>query len=95
MSQKVQKTPSELFSCQINPRTILVFRKDILVPIEKELIRLGYEEVLRISKQKLEKTYLHNNPHFEKTLRTEVTDIFVDWDFGRNKSVIVLILQPR
>lgn len=95
ISQKVQRAPVDLFSYQINSRTILVFRKDILVPIEKELIRQGYEEVLRITKQKLEKSYLHNNPHFEAALKTEVTDIFVDWDFGRNKSVIVLIHQPH
>jgi uncharacterized protein YbcI len=88
ISQKVQRAPVDLFSYQINSRTILVFRKDILVPIEKELIRQGYEEVLRITKQKLEKS-------FEAALKTEVTDIFVDWDFGRNKSVIVLIHQPH
>ncbi|HSU80342.1 MAG TPA: Na-translocating system protein MpsC family protein [Candidatus Angelobacter sp.] len=94
ISKKVQKLPVDVFSFQVNPRTTLVIREDILVPIEKELIRMGYEEILRITKLKLEKTYLHNNPIFERVLKCEVVDIFVDWDFGKNKSVIVFISQP-
>lgn len=95
ISQQVEKAPAEIYSCQLNPRTILVFRNDILVNIEKELIREGYQEILLVAKRNLEKTYLHNNNHFESILKATVIDIFVDWDFFKNKSAIVFIIKPN
>jgi uncharacterized protein YbcI len=94
ISEKVEKQPSAIYSCPINSRTLLIFREEILVPIEKELSRLGFGEVLRFTKLNLEKGYLHNNPRFEAILGTEVTDIFVTWDFALDKSVIVIIREP-
>ncbi|WP_106495779.1 Na-translocating system protein MpsC family protein [Lentibacillus sp. Marseille-P4043] len=94
LSKQVEKAPAEIYSHRLNPRTLLLFRNDILVNIEKELIRQGYAEILRITKRTLEKTYLHNNNHFESILDTSVIDIFVDWDFDKNKSAIVFITKP-
>lgn len=94
ISEKVEKRPGAIYSCPINSRTLLIIREEILVPIEKELSHLGYEEILRFTKHNLEKGYLHNNPRFEAILGTEVTDIFVNWDFALDKSVIVIIYEP-
>lgn len=94
ISQQVQKRPDELYSFLINERTLLVFRIGILISIEKELIRIGHEESLRLAKRNLEKSHLHNNGHFQEFLNAKVIDLFVDWDFHLDKSVIVLILNP-
>ncbi|MEH7128397.1 Na-translocating system protein MpsC family protein, partial [Neobacillus drentensis] len=83
-----------VLSYLLNERTLVVIRNGILVPIEKELIRLGNFEALRLAKRNLEKRLLHNSGNFESILQTKVNDIFVDWDFYRDKSVIVLILSP-
>jgi uncharacterized protein YbcI len=56
ISIEVQKSPEEMYSCQLNERTLLLIRNGILVQIEKELIRLGYEEILKITKRSLEKS---------------------------------------
>lgn len=95
ISQEVQKLPNELYSCEVNSRMLLVIRKGILVPIEKELIRLGHGELLKGVKRSLEKRYLHNNSWFEKILQRKVVDSFTDWDFELDKSVILLVLQPK
>ncbi|MRG86886.1 DUF2294 family protein [Salinibacillus xinjiangensis] len=91
----VQKAPEELFSYQLNPRTILAIRNGIFVRIEKELIRQGMQESLRIAKRKLEKRVLHNNIYFQRILQTKVMDIFVDWDFDLDKGVILFILSEN
>jgi uncharacterized protein YbcI len=94
ISLQAEKTPEEVQSYLLNERTLVVIRNGILVPIEKELIRLGNFESLRLAKRNLEKRLLHNSGNFESILLTKVNDIFVDWDFYRDKSVIVLILSP-
>jgi uncharacterized protein YbcI len=94
ISKQAEKSPEEIVSYQLNPRTLVLIRNGILVSIEKQLIRQGLQEQLRIAKRKLEKTMLHNNNHFESILNTKVIDIFVDWDFDLDKSVIVFITNP-
>ncbi|MGO4111131.1 Na-translocating system protein MpsC family protein [Paenibacillus sp. YAF4_2] len=94
ISQQVEKWPGELYSCLINERTLLVIRLGILISIEKELIRIGHEESLRLAKRNLEKSHLHNNGRFQEFLNAKVIDLFVDWDFHLDKSVIVFILHP-
>jgi uncharacterized protein YbcI len=94
LSAESEKKPDEIYSCQINHRSILVIRNGILVRIEKQLIRQGMREELKLAKRTLEKGLLHNNNHFEGILNTKVIDIFVDWDFDLDKSVIVLIVNP-
>jgi uncharacterized protein YbcI len=94
ISSQAQKEPEEVESYLLNQRTLVVLRQGILVSIERELIRLGSSETLKIAKRNLEKRLLHNSNHFESILHTKVNDIFVDWDFGLDKSAIVLILSP-
>ncbi|WP_306813074.1 Na-translocating system protein MpsC family protein [Paenibacillus soyae] len=95
ISQLVQKAPEGIYSCMLNERTLLVVRNGILISIEKELIRLGYEGNLKIAKRNLEKQHLHNNGHFESMLKARVIDAYADWDFQLDKSVIVFILNPK
>ncbi|WP_138417939.1 DUF2294 domain-containing protein [Aquibacillus sediminis] len=94
LSTVAQKEPEELISYQLNNRTLLFIRNGILVRIEKELIRDGLEEQLKLAKRRLEKGLLHNNTHFEEILGTKVIDIFVDWDFALDKSVMLFIINP-
>ncbi|THF84708.1 DUF2294 domain-containing protein [Cohnella fermenti] len=95
ISQMAQKTPEEIISYEVNPRTILIIRNGILVRIEKELIRLGHSELLKGIKRDLENSYLHNNDNFENMLGKRVVDCFVDWNLDSDKSVIVLVLNAK
>ncbi|MFE5322337.1 Na-translocating system protein MpsC family protein [Paenibacillus sp. NPDC056579] len=95
ISHLVQKTPEETYSCMLNGRMLLVIRNGILISIEKELIRHGFEGNLKVAKRSLEKSHLHNNNHLEPILKTKIVDTFVDWDFQFDKSVIVFVLNPN
>lgn len=94
VSKRVQKKPDELYSYMINKRTLLVVRSGTLINISTELIRLGDQENLRKALHNLEKRDLKKNPRFPKILKTTIHDVFVDWDFQLDRSVIVFILRP-
>lgn len=94
ISHQIQKKPDETQSYLINERTLLVVRTGILISIGKELIRLGFEESLKLAERNLEKNHLFNNNQFQKVLNCRIVDVFADWDFHWDKSVIVFILKP-
>lgn len=94
LSSESEKKPEEIYACQLNHRSLLIIRNGILVRIEKQLIRQGMQEQLKLAKRTLEKGLLHNNNHFEGILQTKVVDIFVDWDFDLDKSVIIFVTNP-
>ncbi|QRF24763.1 DUF2294 family protein [Alicyclobacillus sp. TC] len=95
ISQNAQKVPEEVFSFLFHPKILVIIRKGILVRIEKELIRVGHGPLLKRVKANLEKSYLHNTSSFEGILKQRVLEVFVDWNFDIDKSIIVYILNPK
>jgi len=94
ISQQVQKKPDAIYSCMLNERTLLVIREGILINIGKELMRLGFEESLKLAERNLEMKYLRSSHKIQQILKTEIADVFADWNFRLDKSVIVFILNP-
>ncbi|WP_127580505.1 Na-translocating system protein MpsC family protein [Paenibacillus koleovorans] len=95
ISHRVQKQPEQLFSRMINKRTLLVVRTGNLIDLSKELIRLRDEEHLKQALNELEKKYLRDNKYVEQILGAKIVDVFVDWNFHVDRSVIVLIVRPK
>ena len=89
----VQKKPEKTEAFFISPKVYLVKRDGILIQIEKALIDKGYEHTLLVTKDELEKLYLHRNGHFEDIFNRPVADIFVDWDFHADNSMICFVLK--
>ncbi|WP_028784977.1 Na-translocating system protein MpsC family protein [Thalassobacillus devorans] len=94
VSEQAEKAPTKVDSFMLNERTLMVVRDGILVRIEKELIRSGFGETLKLTKRKLEKGLLSQS-YCENILDTQVIDVFVDWDFNEDKSYIIFILKPK
>lgn len=95
MSHRVQKRPDHIHSRMINKRTLLVVRGGILIDLSRELIRLGDEDHLKQALNHLEKKYLRDNKQLERLLNARIAEVFVDWDFQLDRSVIVFILSPQ
>lgn len=89
----VQKRPERTEAFFISPKIYLVQRDGILVQIEKKLIEKGYENTLMVAKDELEKSYLHHDNRFEEIFNNPVADIFVDWDFSEDRSIICFVLK--
>ncbi|TWT14305.1 Na-translocating system protein MpsC family protein [Planomicrobium sp. CPCC 101079] len=92
ISQKTQKAPDAIESYWLNDTTVLIKRSGIMVEIEKELIKNGAIEELRLAKRPLE----HRVMEFfqlEPVLKQKISDLFVDWHFEEDKSYMVLLLE--
>ncbi|MEH7266677.1 Na-translocating system protein MpsC family protein, partial [Priestia megaterium] len=95
VTQKAEKFPHNVSSYLLDQRTLLIIREGIMVTIEKELVQLGFEENLTLAKRNLEKRLLYEHSQsLEVILDSKVTDILVAWDFHKDKSTILLILNP-
>ncbi|MCH1624257.1 Na-translocating system protein MpsC family protein [Ferdinandcohnia quinoae] len=93
ISYLVEKTPEEIYSYQISPKIFIVKRVGILVPIEKALIERGFRQELHVTKDSLEKGFLHKHGRFDQIFKQQVKDIFVDWDMKEDYSLICFILK--
>lgn len=94
MSEQVEKRPERTTSWKINSRTLIVLREGILVEIEKQLIKDGHRDILRKSKDKIEKRML-NVDNISSQIESEIEDYFIDWNFNKDQSYTVFILKPN
>lgn len=94
ISKKTQKAPETIESYWLNDSTVLIERLGIMVDIEKELIKNGVIEELRLAKRPLE----HRVMEFfqlEPVLKQEISELFVDWNFEEDKSYMVFTLELK
>ncbi|XKE96409.1 DUF2294 domain-containing protein [Metaplanococcus flavidus] len=91
-SSLTQKKPEKTELFWLNSDILLIKRTGILVEIEKQLIKNGAADELKLAKRPLEYriTKFFNLDHF---LPSPVEEIFVDWDFHQEYSYMVLILK--
>lgn len=92
-SLKAEKVPGKTETFWLNDRTILVKRSEILVRIEKELIKNGFVEELKLAKRPLERKVMSEVP-IEAILNRSVMEMFVDWNFDDDISYSVFLLSP-
>jgi len=90
LTKKGQKRPENTELYWLSDRTIVSKRKGIFVRIEKELIKNGYTEELKLTKRPMEKQ-LVREADLERLLNKKIRDVFVDWDFDEDIGYIVLV----
>lgn len=95
ISEQAEKAPDSVYSYMLSSRSLIVIREGILVPIEKQLVSLGFDETLRVAKRQLEGGMLTGSTQFPIILDSKIQDVFVDWDFDLDKSVITFIHKPN
>lgn len=93
ISALAEKKPEKTEVFQITPKLYLIKRDGILVQIEKALIEKGYDQILMVTKDELEKSFFHRNGHFEDIFKQPVADIFIDWNVHEDNSLICFILK--
>jgi uncharacterized protein YbcI len=96
VTKKTERLPDKVKSVRLNNRTLVIYRQGILVNIEKEIIRVGETKVLRRAKRSLERRALREA--FDKEsqlLQGAAQEVFVDWAFEADRSIIVVIIDPN
>lgn len=91
-SRKAQKIPEATELYWLNKRTLLIERSGIFVEIEKELIRGGFIEELKLVKRPLERRLLLQT-RIETILEQPIAEVFLDWNFITDKGYIVVLLD--
>lgn len=91
-SAKAEKTPEQTKLVWLNDRMILVERSGILIQLEKELIRIGVIEELKMAKRPLERKMLDISS-IEAIVERKVIETFVDWNFEKDLGYMVFILE--
>ncbi|GGH77544.1 hypothetical protein GCM10007362_21460 [Saccharibacillus endophyticus] len=89
----IQKVPEHIDSWWVNPRMLAVFRQGITVLLEKEMVELGYTEVLKSAKRRLEKRMLEQDADAGIILNKTLTDLYADWDFNLDRSIVIYIFE--
>ncbi|MFD2614781.1 hypothetical protein [Paenibacillus gansuensis] len=89
ITKDVEKLPEKVFSFWADPSHFIIIRQGFLIQIEKELIKLGFQDTLRISKRSLEKAYFDNHLMIAKLLGKHPSGVYLDWDFQLDWSVLV------
>ncbi|WP_409288398.1 DUF2294 domain-containing protein [Peribacillus sp. SCS-37] len=96
LSERIQKRPIAIESVKLNQRILLIKRIGVLTMLERELMETDMKENLRYTKKNLERTVLFNYAfNFESILNQRMDDIFVDWDFSKDISMVLIILHAR
>lgn len=93
-SMRTQKKPDQTNFYWLDEHILLIERIGILVDIEKQLIKNGISEELRLAKRPMEQriTELFN---MESILNRPVEELFVDWNFQKDLSYMVLMLGKQ
>lgn len=94
ISLLVEKVPDNINTYPISPSIYLIERSGILIQIEKALIAKGFQKELKFTKDELEKKYFHRDGRFEDIFKRPIIDIFIDWNFDEDKSLMAFILSP-
>ncbi|MDQ1004419.1 uncharacterized protein YbcI [Neobacillus niacini] len=93
LSLLVEKVPDKVHIFPISSSICLIERTGILIQIEKALIEKGFEKELRYTKDELEKKYFHRDGRFGDIFHKSVMDMFIDWNFKEDKSLMAVILR--
>ena len=93
-SMRSQRKPDEINFYWLSDQVLLVERIGILVDIEKQLLKNGLNEELRLAKLPMERRIL-TLFNLEGHLNRQVEDLFVDWDFPQDRSYMVFILTEE
>lgn len=93
-SKKTLKEPEWTNIYWLDGYAILIERSGIMMDLEKEFIKKGMIEELRLARRPLEQ-HLMKSPKLKAILKQEIRELFVDWNFEHDKAYMVLVLEPK
>ncbi len=92
IGNKTCKLPEDTEIFWLNHRIILLKHSGIFLNIEKELIKAGFSEELKLVKRSVERT-MHQQLVWKPVISRNVQDVFIDWNLEEDKGYIVLLLE--
>jgi len=91
MGHFTDSIPETVTSYCLNSKFFVFERNGGMTRLEKEMESNGHGDVVKNTKRQIEKEYIRNNFCVKNILDTESMDIFIDWNFKKDKSLVVLV----
>jgi len=91
MGHFTDSIPDTVTSFCLNSKFFIFERCGGITRLEKEMESIGYSDVVKNTKRQVEKEYLRNNFCIKNILDTGAMDVFIDWNFNKSKSIVVLV----
>lgn len=91
LGHMVDSIPETVTSFCLNSRFFIFERDGGTTRLEREMDIAGYGDVVKNTKREMEKQYLNNNLCIKKHFNMGMVDTFIDWNFSKNKSIVVLV----
>jgi uncharacterized protein YbcI len=83
--------PETITSFCLNSKFFVFERGGGTTRLEKEMELAGYGDIIKETKRQVEKQYLNNNLCIKNVIDIGAVDTFIDWNFSKNKSIVVLV----
>lgn len=94
LSKHLDKVPEEVYVSWVGRNELVIEQVGILLGVEQALITNGHEKVLKRTKTALEKKVFVPSS-LEPVVKRTIQDVFLDWDFQRNKAYMIIRFQKR
>lgn len=94
VSKKALKEPERTNVYWLDGYAVLIERSGIMMDLEKEFIKKGMVEELRLARRPLEQRLMESKK-LKASLKQEIWELFVDWNFDYDKAYIVLVLEQK
>ncbi len=91
MGHFADSIPETINSFCVNSKFYIFERGGGITRLEKEMELTGYGDVIKNTKRQIEKQYLNNNLCIKDFLDMEIVDTFIDWNFNKNRSIVILV----
>ena len=83
--------PETITSFCLNSKFFIFERGGGITRLERDMELAGYGDVIKNTKRQVEKQYLNNNLCIKNIFDMGNVDTFIDWNFNKNKSIVVLV----
>ncbi|MBU8905313.1 Na-translocating system protein MpsC family protein [Desertibacillus haloalkaliphilus] len=92
-SSDIHREPDQLFVKKLSRSIYVVECKGTLLPIETRLFQKGYSDILIESFRDIRTAFEKKKPMFEDVFGQSVDELFLFWDYKKNKSYITFFLK--
>lgn len=90
VTEKVQKSPVNIESFWLQNDLLLIIRSELLINLEKKLVKKGFNSQLRVAKRELElEAFLEALP-IRELLNRKLNAAYLDWAFEDDLSLLTL-----
>lgn len=93
VGSKLHKIPSELKVVKYTHNICAIESNGVMDPLDYLLVEQGKSELLFTNAREIKKGYYQHRELFEELFNRSIEDLFIMWDFKKNRSYLIFIFN--